>query len=228
MWTYCQVVSSRLYCKDLFTPQYVWELLCHILQSLCCPCVTTLVRNMLDLCLPAFGRKLRTSVVTVPPADGWAVQHVMTNLRAFCKVTWSSQFVWLDILSYSCFYDYHWCSSVLTEWRFGKTADATPCHCLLWVVAWAEPLRLPLISLGHALTSVIQGEKGSLNIFFLNYSMESSCSWHDAHCYHTLKDRAQPTITLYCILRIGNTQGNKYEQKCSIVLLKAGMQKDTW
>ena len=121
---------------------------------------------MLDLCLPAFGRKLRTSVVTVPPADGWAVQHVMTNLRAFCKVTWSSQFVWLDILSYSRFCDYHWCSSVLNEWRFGKTADATLRHCLLWVVAWAEPLRLPLISLGHALTYVIQGEKGFLNIFF--------------------------------------------------------------
>lgn len=163
---------------------------------------------MLDLCLPAFGRKLRTSVVTAPPADGWAVQHVMTNLRSFCTVTWSSQFVWLDIRSYSRFCDNHWCSSVLNEWRFGKKADATPCHCLLWVVAWAEPLRLLLISLGHALTSVIQGEKGFL---FLNYSIESSCSSHDVHCYHTLKDQAQPTITIYCILSIFNTQANKYD-----------------
>lgn len=46
MWTYCQLVSSRLYCKDLFTPQYVWELLA-ISSS---PSVVLVSQHWLEIC----------------------------------------------------------------------------------------------------------------------------------------------------------------------------------
>lgn len=92
LWTYCHLVScSRGYTANILSFNSMCESRFAISSS---PSVGLVSQHWWEICWICFSSHFAKGSghllwLFAPPADGWVMQHVRTNLHAFCKVTWS-------------------------------------------------------------------------------------------------------------------------------------------